>query len=69
MDSITIEETVTFQFFIKKKRFWEKVIADFPLMPRGRRTKRRVQQFVYCCVCICCRCNVLPSRCLATIAG
>jgi hypothetical protein len=29
--------------------------------------KRCIQHFFYCCMCIRCRGNVLPSRCLATI--
>jgi hypothetical protein len=51
--------------FIKKK-FWEELIACFPLIRHGPHRNRRVQQFIYCCVCIRCRVNVftepLPSN-------
>jgi hypothetical protein len=47
------------------KKFWEELIAYFPLIHQPHR-KRRVQQFFYYCVCICCRGNVftepLPSN-------
>jgi hypothetical protein len=50
----------------KNKKFWEEVIAYFPLMRHGTHRKRRIQQFLYCCVCICRRSNVftepLPSN-------
>jgi hypothetical protein len=40
------------------KKFWEEIIAYFPFIRHGPHTKRRVQQFFYCCVCIRCRDNV-----------
>jgi hypothetical protein len=39
------------------KKFWEELIAYFPLLRRGPHRKRRVQQFFYCCLCIRCRGN------------
>jgi hypothetical protein len=52
----------------KNKKFWEELIAYFPLIRHGPHG-RRLQQFSSCCVCIPCRGNILPSCCLATIAG
>jgi hypothetical protein len=44
----------------------EKLIAYFPCIRHGQHTKRRIQQFFYCCVCIRCCANVftepLPSN-------
>jgi hypothetical protein len=49
----------------KSKKFWEELIAYFPLILRGPHRKGRVQQLFYCYVCVCCRGNVftepLPS--------
>jgi hypothetical protein len=42
---------------IWNKKFWEEIIAYFPLIRHGPHWKRRVQQFFYCCVCICYRGN------------
>jgi hypothetical protein len=36
------------------------------LTHHGQHRKRRIKQFFYCCLCICCHGNVFPSRCLAT---
>jgi hypothetical protein len=48
------------------KKFWEELIAYFPLIRHGSHRKWRVQQFLYSCVWIRCRCNVftepLPSN-------
>jgi hypothetical protein len=33
------------------KKFWEELIACFPLIRHGTHRKPRIQQFVYCCVC------------------
>jgi hypothetical protein len=35
----------------KNKKFWEELIAYFPLIRHGPHTKRGVQQFFYCCMC------------------
>jgi hypothetical protein len=47
-------------------KFWEEVIAHFPLIWHGPYRKRPVQQFSYCCTCISPRGNVftepLPSN-------
>jgi cytochrome c oxidase assembly factor CtaG len=42
---------------ISNKKFWEELIAYFPLIRHGQHRKRCVQKF-YCCVCIRCRGNV-----------
>jgi hypothetical protein len=36
------------------RKFWEELIVYFPSIPHGSHTKRRVQPFFYCCVCIHC---------------
>jgi hypothetical protein len=41
------------------KKFWEELVANFPLIWHGSHRKRRFQQFFYCYVCIRCRGNVL----------
>jgi hypothetical protein len=43
------------------KKFWEELIAYFPLI--------RVQQFFYCCVCIRCRRNVFAEPLLSKDTG
>jgi hypothetical protein len=40
------------------KKFWEELIACFPLIRHGAHRKRRVQKSVYCCMCIPCSGNV-----------
>jgi hypothetical protein len=49
-----------------KKKSWEEVITYFPLIRHGPHRKLRVQQYFFCCSCICCRGNVftepLPSK-------
>jgi hypothetical protein len=40
------------------KKFWEELIAHFPLIRHGQQRKRRVQQFFYFWVCVRCRGNV-----------
>jgi hypothetical protein len=49
-----------------KKKFWEELIVYFPSIRHGPHRKRRVKQFFYCCMCICCRGNIftepLPSN-------
>jgi hypothetical protein len=51
---------------IFNKKFWEELVAYFPLIRHEQHRKRRVQQFFYCCVYIRCRGNVftepLPSN-------
>jgi hypothetical protein len=59
---LTSEDTIN-------KKFWDELLAYFPLTRHGWLKKRRVQKLFYCCLCIRCRGNVLPSRCLATIVG
>jgi hypothetical protein len=47
------------------KNFWEELIVYFPLIGHEAHRKRRTQQLIYCCVCICCCGNVtepLPSN-------
>jgi hypothetical protein len=48
------------------KKFWEELIAYYPLIRHGRHRNRRVQQFLYCCVCVRCSVNVstepMPSN-------
>jgi hypothetical protein len=51
------------------KKFWEELIAYVPLIRHEPYRKRRVKQFFYCCVCIRCGGNFIPSRCVATIGG
>jgi hypothetical protein len=46
--------------FINNK-FWEELIACFPLIRRGPYRKRRVQQLFYCLVCIRYRGNVFTK--------
>jgi hypothetical protein len=47
-----------------KKKFWEELIAYFPLiLLHGQQRKRRLQQFFVAAG------TCLPSRCLATIRG
>jgi hypothetical protein len=53
-------DIATWNFYISKK-FWKEHIAYFPLTRHGPHRKRRVQQFVYCCVCIRCRGNVFTE--------
>jgi hypothetical protein len=52
--------------FSYKKKFWEKLIACFPLIRHGPQRKLHVQQCFYCCVYIRCSGNVftepLPSN-------
>jgi hypothetical protein len=43
-----------------KKKFWEELIAYFPLMWHGQQRNQRVQQFFYC-VCIHCRMNAFTE--------
>jgi hypothetical protein len=43
------------------RTLWDELIAYFPLIRHGPNTKRCVQQFFYCCVCICCRSNVFTE--------
>jgi hypothetical protein len=61
--SVIVREAIKWKM---RKKFWEKLIADFPLIRHGPHKNRRVQQFFYCCMCICCRGNVftesLPSN-------
>jgi hypothetical protein len=45
-------------FWDINKKFWEELIAYFPLIRHGLHRKRRIQQFFYCCVCIRCSGNV-----------
>jgi hypothetical protein len=51
--------------YYNNKKFWEELIAYFPLVGHRPHRKRRVQQFLYC-MCIRCRGNVftepLPSN-------
>jgi hypothetical protein len=42
-------------------KFWEELIASFRMIRHGPHRKRRVQQFLYCCVCICCRGDVFTE--------
>jgi hypothetical protein len=51
-----------------KKKFWKELITYFPLI-RHSQHRKRVQQFLYYCVCILLCYKYLPSRCLATIEG
>jgi hypothetical protein len=48
------------------KKFWEELVAYFPLIRPEPQRKRRVQQFLYSCVCIRFRGNIftqpLPSN-------
>jgi hypothetical protein len=53
----------------KNEKFWEELISHLLFLWHGQHRKRRVQQFLYCCVCIRCRCNPFTSRCIATIEG
>jgi hypothetical protein len=50
----------------KNVKFWEELIAYFPLIRQKSHRKWRIQQFFYCCVSILCRGNVfiqpLPSN-------
>jgi hypothetical protein len=49
-----------FEHFIKYyNEFWEELIACFYLIGQGPHRKRLVQQFLYCCMCICCSGNIL----------
>lgn len=43
---------------LKKKKFWEVLIANFPCYDTDRIEKKRVQQLFCYCVCICCLGNV-----------
>jgi hypothetical protein len=45
------------------KKFWEELIAYFPLIRHGPHRKRRLQQFFVAAG------KSLPSRCLATKGG
>jgi hypothetical protein len=36
------------------KKFWEDLIAYFPLIRQRQHKKRRVQKFFYLCVCVVC---------------
>jgi hypothetical protein len=49
------------------KKFWEELIAYFPLIHDPNR-KRHIQQFIYCCVFVA-AVTCLPRRCLATTGG
>jgi hypothetical protein len=51
------------------RKFWEELIASFPLIRHGPHIERRVQQLFYCCLCICCHSNFIPSRWSATTGG
>jgi hypothetical protein len=43
------------------EKFWEELIAYFPLIRYGPQRKRHVQQFCHCCVFIRWRCSVLTE--------
>jgi hypothetical protein len=51
---------------VSYKKFWEELIACFPLIRHGPYIKLSVQQFFYFCMCVSCRRNVftepLPSN-------
>jgi hypothetical protein len=47
-----------FPYFEKYKKFWEELIVYFPLIRHTPHRKRRVQQLLYCCVCIRYRGNI-----------
>jgi hypothetical protein len=51
---------------VGNKKFWEELVAYFPLIRHGPHGKRDVQQLFSCCVCIRCRDNLftvaLPSN-------
>jgi hypothetical protein len=36
----------------KVKKFWEELIAYYPLIRHGPHRKRHIQQFFYCCECV-----------------
>jgi hypothetical protein len=56
-ESVFINERVycfhTVSIWNKIKKFWEELIAYFPLIRDGSHRKRRVQQSFYWCVCVC----------------
>jgi hypothetical protein len=72
---MSIKQTIVAKLLVKKihllvqshknKKFWEDLIAYFPLIRYGPHIKR-LQQFSYCCVSIRCSGNVftepLPSK-------
>jgi hypothetical protein len=45
----------------KNKKFWEELIAYFPVIRHKLNSKWRVRQFFHCCVCIRCRSNVFTD--------
>jgi hypothetical protein len=47
----------------QNKKFWEELMAYFPLIQHGPHRKRHLQQFLFPAG------TCLPSRCLATIRG
>jgi hypothetical protein len=51
------------------KKFSKELIANSSLIEHGPHIKRCAKQFFYCCMCIRCRGNILPSRCLTRIWG
>jgi hypothetical protein len=46
---------------INNKKFWDELMAYFPLKWHGPHRKWRLQQFFYCCVCIRCRDNIFTE--------
>jgi hypothetical protein len=43
------------------KKFWDELIAYFPLIRHGPHRKQCAQQFLYCCMCSRCRNNVFTE--------
>lgn len=43
------------------KKFWKEIIAYFPSVRHAQHRKQSVQQFLYCCVCICCCGNMFTE--------
>jgi hypothetical protein len=50
---------------VENMKFWEELIAYFPWY--NTTIEKNAHQFFYCFLCIRCRRNFLPNRCLATI--
>jgi hypothetical protein len=46
------------KFSFKNKKYWEELMAYFPLILHQPHTERHAQQFFYWYMCICCRGNV-----------
>jgi hypothetical protein len=56
-----INTIIDFFDIYKNKELWAELITYFPLIRHGPNTKRRLQQFLHCCVCTRCRGNVFTE--------